>query len=352
MKKLLLCIIAICFCGIQWASADEIRSIRMDNRTNTNFAFAITSVNFSSIGSIGFDLKDVDDDGNYSIEITIENNHDSYSLYVFTRSYSAKDLRRLIPSLVYTKAFKEDYTSACEGAFRESDGAVRITPGQKAVLTLSGNEKQPQFEAVIPLYFAKKAKCVFNYDTLLDVRKEVLQFDVEILPTYAYEKLSQAVEDKMESLSGLKYTVCNHKSGKKHHPSLESQQEQTRISIDSLRNDILSQMPNHEKGSRRYQEYEALLARLDGFDISSVPVVDCPVRDQICSCPEHIASMSMEQIYRRIEELYFDIYRGKVSKNQVMGEVNALKVHSGHVKRDPTSVKSGIIKYYNRIRDL
>ena len=352
MRKFLLSIIVICFCGVPWAFADEIRSVRLNNRTNSTYSFAITSVNNSSIGNIGFVLKEVDDDGNYNIDITIENHHDSYYLYIFTKNYSAAALRRLRPSVVYTKAFREESTTACEGFFKNIDGEIKIAPGEKAVLTLSGSEIQQQFEVILPLYFAKKAKCIFNYNTLLDMRKEVLQFEVEIMPSYAYSILSQVIDNKMAELSCMKFIVCNHKGGKKHNPSLGNQQERVRECVDSLRNEVLSQIPNHIKGSRRCQEFEALLARLNGFDISSIPVLECPKKDQLCSCPEHIAPMTMEQTYRRIEELYFDIYRGKVSKSQVMGEVNSLKAHSDHVKRDPTKVKSGIIKYFNRIRDL
>ena len=353
MRRLFLCVGLFCLLGSSYLFADEKHEVRLNNYGKSKETISILGAYDSEICRIEAELGEVDDNGFYTINLSIENEEEVFHLYVFGNQYDKKQLRSLSsPAIAYAKGFKEDFTLSSSLVAQNGRRFLHLNPGDKEYLSLMGKEGDPSFECTIPLYFAKVTGWLFKKHSLMDVRIESLTFTVDIKPAPEYTKLSESVDQMFASLAELKYTVCKHGSGKKHNPDLEDQQAATRHQLDSLSKVASSLMESRTPGSKRYEELKAFKTRLDTVDLNRIPVLDCKISDKLCSCPPNIADMTLRQISYRMEELYLRIHNGKSTKEQVIGEVRALKVHSGHIRKDPERLKSGIDRYYNRINSL
>ena len=351
MRKLFLSLCLLCLMGLPRAFADERHDVRLNNYGKDKETISILGAYDSEICRIEAVLTKVDDNGFYTIDLSIENLDDVYILYIFGGLYSKSQLRtEFDPSIFYSSGFKEEITQNSSLLLQRKQGYMRLNPGYKEYVTVDGKEGDGPFECTIPLYFAKPAGRLFKRHQLMDVRIESLNFIVDIKPLPAYVSMKESVDQMMESLSQVKYTECKH--SKKHQPDLADQRAKTRGSLDSLARLVTVEMEKRTPGSKRYEEFKALKTSLETFDVDQIPVEECKVTDRICSCPPRIAEMTLRQISYRMEELYLRIHNGESTKDQVIAEVRALKVHAGHIRRDPEHLKSGINRYYERINSL
>jgi len=351
MRKLFLGISLFCLLGLPCAHADERHDVRLNNYGKSKEVISILGAFDTEICRIEAGLKELDDNGFYTIELSIENLDEIYIMYLFGGLYSKSQLRtQFTPSVVYSRGFKEEITQNTGLLFGRQPGWLRLLPGDKEYIEIHGKEGDAPIECAVPLYFAKPAGWLWKRHSLMDVRIESLTFIVDIKPLPEYVSLRESVDKMLESLSGIKYTECKH--AKKHQPGLEDQRAVTRHGLDSLARRVTVELEKRTPGSKRYEEFKGLLTRLEAFDVEAVPVEACKESDRICSCPPRIADMSLSQISYRMEELYLQIHNGERTKDEVIAEVRALKVHSGHIRRDPDRLKSGIERYYNRINSL
>lgn len=351
MRKLFLAASMLCLLGLPHVYADERHDVCLNNYGKSKEVISILGAYDSEICRIEAELKEVDDNGLYTIDLSIENQDDVYTLYVFGNLYSKKQLRSAFkPALVYSSGFKEEIVQNSPLLIQHQIPYLRLVSGYKEFITIKGKEGDEPFECTIPLYFAKSAGWLWKRHQLMDVRIESLNFIVDIKPLPEYVSMKESVSRMLESLSDVKYTECKH--SKKHQPELDDQKAATRHVLDSLAQLVTVEMEKRTPGSRRYEEFRALRTQLETVDLNQIPVEACKVSDRFCSCPPRIANMSLSQISYRMEELYLQIHNGERTKEEVIGEVRALKVHSGHIKRDPEHLKSGINRYYNRINSL
>lgn len=351
MRKLFLSLCLLCLMGLPRAFADERHDVRLNNYGKNKETISILGAYDSEICRIEAVLAEVDDNGFYTIDLSIENLDDVYILYIFGNLYSKSQLRtQFDPSIFYSSGFKEEITQNSSLLFPRQQPYLRLYPGYKEFVTLQGKEGEGPFECTIPLYFAKPAGWLFKRHSLMDMRIESLNFIVDIQPLPAYVALKESVSQMLTSLSQVKFTECKH--SKKHEPALEDQRAKIRGSLDSLARLVTVEMEKRTPGSKRYEEFKALRTSLQEFNVDQIQVEECKVTERLCSCPPRIAEMSLRQISYRMEELYLRIHNGESTKDQVIAEVRALKVHSGHIRRDPERLKSGINRYYERINSL
>lgn len=349
MKKLFLCIWLLLGIGVFSVFADEIKEIRLDNEGHSKSELSFNGWDNSRI-NLRFVLSDVDDNGRFTINVTIDNEDDNYCLYLFTTPYSAKDLRRFVPPVVFYRGFRQDVVTTCSSLYSNARGWMRLYPGESESFYISGSEDNPSFDLSLPFYFAKMSKCLCQRHTLLDVKTEILQFKVKVAAPKALAEMCEAVDNKMNELSRTKYIVCNHKSGKMHHPSLEEQIAKTRYSLDSLKQMIIEHRNSFEIRSRRYGEFQELVEKLDRINLASIPVEECEIRDRTCSCPSWVTRLSMEDIYHMLENLYARVYTKEITKEQALSEAKLLKTHADHhPKRGSAQVRTGINKTYQKL---
>ena len=118
---------------------------------------------------------------------------------------------------------------------------------------------------------------------------------------------------------------------------------------------IFDEVTNRQitKGSILFNKYDALNARLNQIDLSRMTVVEHAYKAPSgCGCPAQYRNLTLEEIYNRLDDIYQSLHNGRTTKDAVKAEVEALKVHSGHINRKDAKSKNykrGIDKYYNAI---
>jgi hypothetical protein len=352
MKKILFLFVFSTILLAPRVYADERHDIHLCNEGKTKETIEIKGAYDNDICRIEASLREVDDDGGYTIDLTLENQDDKYVIYLFRKANTRKQLRKSFsPMIIYDRGFKERYTQGCKLLDFDNRESVRLLPGESDILKVRNYGNDQIFECVIPLYFAKSAGYLLKRHQLMDVRTEVLNITVEIKPSQEFIDLSNSVENLINTISNKKYVVCKH-GGKQHNESLENQKDETRLMIDSMSKIISAEMAMVRKNSRRYYEYQQLLSKIKAVDVDIIPVESCKSTGSLCSCPSSVVNMSLSQILHRMEELYQTIYLGKKTKDAVIGEVRTLKVHAGHIQKDPNRLKGSIERYYERINKL
>lgn len=352
MKKYLL---GLGLLSLFWTSqvhADEQHNLHLNNYGKNKETITIKDAYKNDICIIEVVLGEVDDDGNYTIGLTVKNQNELFTLYVFGKSYGRSHLRsKFHPSIVYDKGLREESTQSCEGFTIDGENYLQILPTDDKTVEIKGNEKNQSHKCTIPLYFAKPIGWLWKRHSLMDVRKEELNIIVDIKPSKAFMDLSADVDKMIKNIYSQKYVVCKH-GGKKHHPELEEQKAVTRDTLDSLFDRINKAKTETRPGSMRYKEFETLELRLKEVDLDKIPVENCKITPQGCSCPPQIAKMDLQQVYNRMEELYQLVYLKKKDKSEILKEVKALKVHAGHTHNGPKYLKNKIDDYYDRINNL
>ena len=352
MKKYILSLGLLSLIWTSHVYADEQHELRLNNYGKNKEIVTIQDAYKNDICSIEALLSEVDDDGNYTIGLTIKNQNERYTLYVFGRSYTRSQLRgQFHPSIVYDKGLREEVTQCCKGFLIEDDNYFQIPPTDDKSVVIRGNEQNQSYKCTIPLYFAKPLGWLWKRHSLMDVRKEELNIIVDIKPTKAYTDLSNTVDEMIKNAHSQKIVICKH-GGKKHHPELEEQKASIQKTLDSLTYIIIRAKAQTSPGSRRYKEYETLELRLKEIDLDKIPVENCRITPQGCPCPPHIAKMDIQQVYNRMEELYQLVYLKKKDKSEIIKEVKALKVHSGHIHNGSKYLRNKIDDYYERINNL
>lgn len=352
MKKIFLFLGMLMPAVLSLQAVNVSKEIRLNNYGKGEETVVITDLNHQEVCRLVARLGEVDDDGNYSIDVSIENMDGSYVMYLFGDFFTRKQLRKLRPLVVYDKGFKELRTARCAPLVKEHRSYVRILPGRVDHISIDGTEEEGNYICKLPLYYAKEVGYLFKRHALLDVQTMDLNIFVDIRPSASYMDLQASIDGLMNRVSNAKFVVCKHRSGKRHHPDLQEQKNAIRRVTDSLLNQVSAKMDEVRPGSKRYMEYRELRKQLEDIDVEKIPVENCTIPDAGCSCSPRIAAMGLEQIYKRMEDLYLMIYNGEKSKNEVIAEVRALKAHSAHVRHDPKNSRSGIDRYYDRIINM
>lgn len=341
----------------QQANADENLTLNLNNFGKSKDFIEVHDYNGTPIYKIEVELKDVEANGKYKVSIAIHNYQYAFTLFLFGGEYNPEQLwTEFSPRFKYDRSLKENRTQRCENLPFANKKYIMVSTSQAVTMDYEGSITiydgkmidYPTFE--LPVYFAKKKGWWFwSRQQLMEVRKEILKLCIEIkLP---YEDLKRSVNEFSEKVAGLKYIVCNH-TGKQHHPKLDVQKATTQKTVDSLRTAVLNAQAKCEKESVMYKEYQELINKLEKINVGNISVESCKYTPQGCSCPSNIAKMSLRQIYERMEELYMLVQQGKKTASEVMKEVKALKVHSGHLHNDPDNLKDAIGRYFDKFKKL
>jgi hypothetical protein len=91
---------------------------------------------------------------------------------------------------------------------------------------------------------------------------------------------------------------------------------------------------------------------LDEFDLNGRIVKKCS-NDVITSSHKcKYCSISLEEIYKKLESYYIDLHNGKVTQKQIMNEVETLNSCASKNKKRPdnSSLKKRINDYYKKIK--
>ena len=192
-----------------------------------------------------------------------------------------------------------------------------------------------------------------------------LSIEVEMKPSAEYVGLKDKTDRLARELSNA--VIC---TNPKHKTSAAKQRDAYEKRINSLKEDIDDAIKSHnwQPDSRGYMRYNDLKKQLDDIDLSSKEG-DCGRHrarkggggsggGHSCS----YCSLSLQQIYHRLDDLYKKIYSSsdrKAAKASVISQVNALYTcastsscskHASEWKN--SSYRSKITERYNRISGM
>ena len=359
MKRLLLWVACLCLSVIQ-GYADEQKRISLDRNHYQE------TVNLSYC-NIFVSLDDQDGDGG-NVKVEVENLDESNALILFDRAYEEKAVKKMPTSIRFDKTFggtknkrtidpySEHRGKADEGQGNHGrmDRVMLFRPSDKFALppiTVNNGERTV---CRLPIYIAKFKGKKGNKLLLLEKQVIELNIEVELKPSAEYEDVKGKFDDLMDDLT--KKGICNNS---KHKPSLAKQRETYSKKIDDLKAKIDRIADKHgwTPSDKGFARYGALKRQLDAIDLSSYER-DCrrhgkaaPKATSGHSCS--YCSLSMQQIYHQLDDLYKRIYNSsdrKGTKASVMGKVNAL--YKCASQRKGNDYKSKITERYNRISKM
>ena len=257
---------------------------------------------------------------------------------------------------------------------------LSLRPSDKVTLPMrlkAGSDSPAHL--VLPIYIAKDKKKDFKKLELREKLVLTLDIEVETGPSKEYLDLESRCNELVKEIKGN--TFCNNP---KHTQSLEEQEAPYREKAEALNAEIEQAIRNHDlkEGDAGYEKYNTLRNKLKDTQFTESSCKKCakpdPVPTKKCpTCGKSInkcrykgnhpspgsstgpkqsckyCSLSLSQIYQRLNDCYVKIHTRKATKQQVIGEANALyncaSQHSSEWKSG-SSVKSKIQQTYNRIK--
>lgn len=368
MKRLITLIVAaILVCTTSWANEEHtVKLVKGDSTTQTiDLPFGI----------ISFDLVDY---GNYQrVLVSLENTTTDVALIVFKNSLGEKTLKKNKPKIEFEKTYpgsKGDRT--VNGCKELNKAVVLIVPPEKLDLCTVDFSSKSKDKLELPVYQAKydpkklDKKGIDNTNFKI-LSEDIVTFNIEVKgwsekdPEYVATK--KAVEEFIQSVNNAVF--C--KSGN-HKPSLKQQKAPYIEKKDSLTNVIKATLENHSEWlsvDKPHQKYSELLAQLKEVNLDKhVSVCDKhkshqtpkpkpiikpkptpkPTSDNVARCG--YCSLSAQQIYHQLDDLYQQLRRGKISKSAAVGRAQGLyNCYQNHGKKGG-SYSSKISRFFGRIK--
>jgi hypothetical protein len=358
MRKPLLALVLLCLSLMQ-GYADEQKRISLSR----DHARETVNLGYCNI----FVSIDDEEDERGNVKIEVENLDESNALIIFDRAYEEKAIKRMPTSIRFDKTFGGTKNKRTIDPYTERRGradedhanhgrmnkVMLFNPSDKYALPpieVTGAEKTV---CRLPIYIAKFKGKKRNKLLLLEKQVIELNIEVELKPSAEYESVKGEYDHLMTDLA--KQGIC---TNAKHKPSPSKQRENYNKKMEELKERIDGIAARHgwTAGDRGFARYEALKKQLDHIDLTSYER-DCrrhgktggaKVKGGGHSCS--YCSLSMQQIYHQLDDLYKRIYNSsdrKAAKASVMGKANAL--YKCASQRKGNDYKSKITERYNRI---
>ena len=333
MRRFLLTLL-LCFAAIAAFPKTAVNITLSD--TNPTREVTIPSFNMSELGRFVFTKGKTDGNGNVEVVIEIENNSNEFMFLLFNKYYGQEELRRQRPRIVFGKLFPGNSIEKVEGPnlteikiFPFDDRRYAQTEDNVYSFPRTTIKEGASKDFVIPLYLAKRKKCLFGYRIEL-VGKTDLNFNISIEQS---DKDYDRIKQSCDSIAGFMEKVktekpfCTHRS---HQPSYSKQIE---TSISRIRS--LQDLINHKLADRnihltyaRREEYGKLLDALEQAQ-------DYLTEDYKHDCGRHnthtceFCKLSLDQIYRKIDNYYIELKNANAEefgekKKAILIEANKL----------------------------
>lgn len=347
MKKAIFLLLLAIISSVHCVYADETRTIKLDNKGHEKEAIQLSFCN------IFVELQKTNEDEQYKICINLENISEDKILCLFNVPYNEKTLKKTC-NLVYDKVFPgakgKRVAESCEGL----TDACRLLPSEnKNILTFQGNEGSKKYR--LPIYIARtneKNYIIAKKSKVSLAQKEVIELniDVELRPDEDFVRLSNSTDSLIREIG--QQTFCSNKNHRG--TSLKTLQQIYSKSIEDLIRQIQQVLDSRKymPSDKGYKQFAGILEKLKAVNIESLIVSSCerdkrPVLTHKC----RYCSLSIAEIYKKLEAYYIDLHNGKKTKEQIMSDVDELySCAQKNSKRSTGSYMSSIAKYYNGIK--
>lgn len=298
---------------------------------------------------------------NARVRVTVENvtSNPPHAVLIFKNDETEKVLKKGKPKIEFEKTYPGKKGTRIVRGCRYSNGYIDVVPAAvtDTIFTIDVPFTSSK-NFMLPVYEAKyKAKNLFkkgahniNYkiieEHIYDVHVDVVGWSEED-PTYV--ATSGAVDDFISSLKGVEF--CYHK---KHTPSLKEQQRPYQEKKDSLVQAIENILDAHSEWMSTdapHKAYSQLLANLNKVNLNNM-VVDCgnhKVKPKGHGCS--FCSLSTQEIYQRLDDLYQQLYAGKINKASALKTARILYncYQQNKRRKKDNSYGSKISRFYNSI---
>ena len=349
MKKTILFLLLSIVSSVRFAYGDEIKSIKLDNNGHDKEVIQLSFCN------IFVELQQGNEEDQYRIFVKLENVSEDKILYLFDKPYNEKTLKKTC-NIVYDKLFPgakgKRIAEACEGLSE----SCQLLPSSESNNIFNFQKKESPIKCRLPIYIARtneKNFIVVKKSKILLAQKEVIELniDVQLKPDEDLIRLSEATDSLIEEIG--RQTFCSNKNHRG--SSLEDMYRIYNKSIEDLKMQVRQVLNarintrNYMSSDKGYQHFAAILEKLDSVKLENLTVTSCNNDKKAHACK--YCSLSIEEIYKRLETYYIDLHNGKKTKEQIKRDVDALyNCAQKNRKRATGSYMSRISTYYNRIK--
>lgn len=298
---------------------------------------------------------------NARVRVAIENitSDPPHAVLLFRNEMTEQVLKKGKPKIEFEKTYPGKKGTRMARGCRECNNSIDIIPATVTDTVFSIDVPFTSSKNfTLPLYEAKyKAKDLFrkgayniNYkimeEHLYDVHIEVAGWS-EDDPTYI--EIKDSVASFISSLKDKEFCY-----NKKHTPSLNEQQQPYQETKDSLINDITNILDTHSEWMSTdapHKAYSLLLSELNKVNLNDM-AVDCgrhKAKPKSHGCS--YCSLSVQAVYQRLDDLYQQLYAGKISKDQALKTAKGLyNCYQQNKKRKKDgSYGTKISRFYNSI---
>lgn len=304
---------------------------------------------------------------NAKVKVYVENitNNPPLAVLIFDKDMTEQALKKGKPKIEFEKTYPGKKGTRIVKGCKESKRDVNIIPATCTdTIFMIDVPFSSSKDFTLPLYEAKykandlfkKAKSLFNkgaYNINYKILEEhIYNINIQVVgwseddPTYV--EVKKDVKNFISSLDEVKF--C---SNKKHSPSLKEQQRPYQEKKDSLSKNINEILDHSEwlSTDAPHKAYTQLLSELNQVNLN----------DKNYDCGQHkikykghncgYCSLSQQKIYQRLDDLYQQLYAGKINKNQALKTAKGLYncFQQNKRRKNDSSYGAKISRFYNSI---
>lgn len=301
----------------------------------------------------------VNDEGIAKIYISIKNNDPTYSIYLFDKTYSKKELRKYYRIVVNNKECEQVLeTNYCKFI----SNVHCVPPFQLIPIGQLQIHEGEEMEIVIPVFMAKKKNSISNKMRIAEWDLLELSISLEEKNDPDYINISNECDKLLKEIAQQQF--CRHPL---HQPSLEQQEEPYQTAIENLRQQIESKLLNMRANSKSFRQYMSLKDRLDKIDFANYEVENCndPSKHLKKGSGSGSSSgsgdihphcrycdMTLEQIWAHLDNLYQKVDNNITDKKTAVNEVNQILKCCKNSSKHANEWNSGKSKYRKGIENL
>ena len=362
MKKALFAILACCL-----AVSSAIAQVPFDIQLSEDHPHDEVPIEINGYeqGHIFINIQgEPDYQGRTPVRIELENRASGYDFLLCDRSWNKKDLQK--QKIIFDKGYAGKSTLPVDRLKLDGyqDNPIPCNTGRRYTFPDIFVVEGEIYECKIPIHLLKPAPGLFckNRKKLHSMVPCVIRISVDTKDT-DYETLQFQCDSLRNALDqALDYEdFCTHP---RHDPSFEEQIEPYLDGYFELKNEIFSHLDKCPKESKKYKRYEALLDTVykmeekakDDIEQYRSEKHDCGGHKIIAPANCKYCTWTLEAIWKRMSNLYFDLRNTKKTKEEALKEARALyNCCTNHKKQErqwkTSEYKKGIEDYYNSIKN-
>ena len=342
MRKSIYLLFCLCIASLaSYASTDRLVIKFNDNHTDDTISRSCYNIIISK--------GTANSEGIAKVYISIKNNDPFYSLYLFDKTYSKKELRKQYNIVIKNKE--------CERALETSychflSNVLCIPPFQLIPVGQLQIREGEEINIELPVFMAKKNNSLCNKMRIDNWDLPELSIGIEERVDPDFDNISHECDMLLRDIAQQQF--CRHPL---HQPQLEQQEEPYQTAVENLRQQIESKLLTLQSSSKSFRQYMSLKDKLDKIDFSQYEVNDCGDASKhikVGSGEVHphceYCDMTLEQIWSHLDNLYQKVDNNITNKKTAVNEANKILKCCKNSSKHATEWKKS--KYKKGIEDL